>query len=189
MHEIRPKKMGVQHMDSVDIGYGDGYDNGYGKDYGNGYGNGDGYDNGNGYGNGNGDGNGYDNGNGYGNGNGDGNDNGYDNGNGNSYDIGNGIGNSTLKLQGAIMAYHVMPRHPKQHGGVYYQAEVGLVLSHDLPLIMCSVGLHASLTVEQAKRYQPHGTLCRVECSGHIIFSRDKLICETRRIVDIIGEV
>jgi len=172
---------------SIGAGYGCGCGSGYSNGYGDGCGCGNGYSDGYDTGDGNGGGNGYSNGYGYS----DGYDTGDGNGDGNGDDKGySGYScDSLLKLRGVILAYHVMPHRPKPHGGAHYKAEVGLVLSQDLPLAMCSSGLHASLTPEDALNYSPHGTLCRVECSGHIVFSTDKLVCETRRIVEIIGEV
>ena len=50
-------------------------------------------------------------------------------------------------------------------------------------LELCYSGLHASLKILDALRYAPGNTICRVECSGHILESFDKLVCSKRKVL------
>ncbi len=57
------------------------------------------------------------------------------------------------------------------------------VTTYDGPMVMCSCGLHASVRAIDALSYAPGPIACRVECSGDIEQSHDKLICRRRRVL------
>lgn len=59
----------------------------------------------------------------------------------------------------------------------------GVALKHDGKLILCESGLHASKKILDALQYAPGEILCRVEMSGSIIQSDDKLISSVRKIL------
>jgi hypothetical protein len=57
------------------------------------------------------------------------------------------------------------------------------VTTYDGPMEMCHTGLHASVKALDALGYAPGPIACRVECSGDIETSNDKLICRRRRVL------
>ena len=61
--------------------------------------------------------------------------------------------------------------------------EDGEWLEHDGALVLCKSGLHASEDTLDALQYAPGNTLCRVECAGEMLTSRDKLVCTRRKIL------
>ena len=151
--------------DGYGYGYSDGSGDGYGYGYGYGYsdGSGDGYGYGSGYGDGDGSGDGY----GYGDGDGD------------------GKFNLCVPRASAWSAYHYVRKQRDAYllrdGGL---ARRGQLLEHDGELEMCSSGLHASLTRYDAHKYAPpKSVLTRVEISGVVILSQDKLVATQRTIM------
>jgi len=144
------------------IGYGYGYD--YGSSYGSGYG--DGYGFGSGYGDGSGDGYGYN----------------FGYGSGSGY----GFGEFVLAESDGWEAYHYI--RLSEHGFITRNGEavrVGQHL-HEDKIIMCSCGLHASLTPEEAVRHKlPGSVLTKVKVWGHIIYQKDKLVATDRQIIEV----
>jgi hypothetical protein len=51
------------------------------------------------------------------------------------------------------------------------------------PLVLCAHGLHASYRLLDALKYAPGFNVCRVQISGEIIESDDKLVCSERTII------
>jgi hypothetical protein len=189
----------------VEFGSGDGY--GYGPGFGYGPGDGDGYGSGSGYGSGYGDGDGYGPGSGYGSGfvygsghgfgdgygdgygNGDGYGSGDGSGNGYGNGSGHGYGEYIISIKSPIEAYHCIPRDGRighEHCGQRPKVRVGLVLEYHGKLRLCSEGLHASLKLQDARRYC-NGIATRVACSGRVIFGEDKFVCSRREVIEIIG--
>jgi len=144
--------------------------------YGDGYGYGEGYGDGSGYGYGEGYGDGYSSGYGYGSGYGDGYSSGY----------GYGSGSQTVRLSyaHAWKAWHYI--QPAKSGYTLRNGNstaVGDKL-HEDDIAMCSRGLHASLTVADAKLYAPNGAvLTEVKVWGDVILGMDKLVATDREIV------
>ena len=134
---------------------------GYGDGYGDGYGSG--------YGDGSGNGDGYGDGYGYG------------------YGDGDGDGDGEIELEipesAAWEAWHFLGKHKSlRNGGT---AEVGQHL-HEDAIRMCSHGLHASLSREDAGSYKPYGgVLTRVKVWGRVKVAKDKLVATDREIVEI----
>ena len=162
-------------------GYGDGYGHGSGK--GSGYGNGDGYGSGFGYG----EGDGYD-GEGYGSGDGDGDGDGEGDGDGD----GNADGPVWVDPATPLMAWHYVDKQglTREHGGVVYKAEPGLVMRWVGDVRLCQTGLHASLTLDDALHcateiHLADGILTRVACSGDVIMGDDKLVCSRREVIEV----
>jgi hypothetical protein len=60
----------------------------------------------------------------------------------------------------------------------------GVTLVHDRPIKLCASGYHASRRVLDALQYAPGSTLCRVNCSGIVEETKDKLVCSERTIID-----
>ena len=82
-----------------------------------------------------------------------------------------------------ILAWHFVKRHnfaPVLRDGVTIVQDV---TTYDGPMEMCRSGLHASVKVIDALGYAPGPICCRVECSGDIETSHDKLICRHRRVL------
>ena len=126
---------------------------------------GDGY--GNGYGEGDGCGDGY----GYGCGDGYGHDHGY----------GSFARPSFVQHSAPLLAYWVLGGDNHKHLGKPCDTTPGSVHVWDAMPDLCYVGLHASLTLEDARKYRI-GTAYRVACSGLVILGSDKLVC-TRRVI------
>ena len=59
----------------------------------------------------------------------------------------------------------------------------GQILRHRGPLELCKKGLHASIKPLDALKYAPGSVVCRVECSGEVIYGEDKLVCSRRRVL------
>ena len=59
----------------------------------------------------------------------------------------------------------------------------GEKLTHDGELVMCRSGLHASESIIDALQYAPGSTICRVEVSGEILTSTNKLVASERTIL------
>ena len=59
----------------------------------------------------------------------------------------------------------------------------GVKLVWNGPLVMCELGLHASLHPFDALQYAPGSTLCLVECGGEMLHQEDKLVCRERTII------
>ena len=101
------------------------------------------------------------------------------------YGDGYGEFNLCIPRASAWSAYHYV----RKQGDAYLLRDGGLVrrgqlLEHDGELTMCSSGLHASLTPSDAKQYAPaNSVLTRVEVSGIVILSKDKLVAKQRTIV------
>ena len=142
----------------MDVEIGDGYG------YGSGYGSGSGY----GYGDGSGDGYGY----------GDGDGSGY------------GYGDQMVAMQPFVAWHYVADGktrasldHPSQ------AVRPGLVMEcNGEPKCCSSIGLHASMTRHEARKYaKPGWVLCRVRCSGLVHWQEDKLACTRREVIEVIG--
>ena len=56
----------------------------------------------------------------------------------------------------------------------------GETLRHDGTLVLCKMGLHASVRLIDALKYAPGPWLHRVECGGEIKHDADKLVCVER---------
>ena len=161
----------------------------YGEGYGFGDGDGDGTCVGDGYGDGYCDGEGY--GNCYCDGDGFGNCDGEGFGEGDSDGDcdykGEGYGNGDFKYPHfvshatPILAYWVLGDNNHKHFGKPCDTTPGSVHVWDAMPDLCNDGLHASLTLEDARKYRI-GMAYRVACSGLVIFGDDKLVC-TRRVV------
>lgn len=128
-----------------------------------------------------------------GSGSGDGNGYGYGYGYGDGYGDGNGYGYGACHVSDAtpIMAWHYVSDDGRlrfEHGGVRHVAKPGLVLEWDGDVEMCNQGLHASIEKADAAKYLESGVLCRVACSGQVIFGQDKLVCSRREVVEVIHE-
>jgi hypothetical protein len=83
----------------------------------------------------------------------------------------------------SILAWHFVKRHnfaPVLRDGVTIVQDV---TTYDGPMEMCHTGLHASVKALDALGYAPGPIACRVECSGDIETSNDKLICRRRRVL------
>jgi hypothetical protein len=59
----------------------------------------------------------------------------------------------------------------------------GQILRHRGPLELCRKGLHASIKPLDALEYAPGTMICRVECSGDVIYGEDKLVCSRRKVL------
>lgn len=60
----------------------------------------------------------------------------------------------------------------------------GVTLRHDGDLVMCKMGLHASVNIMDALMYAPGYTICRVRVEGHEEQGHtDKLVCRSRTIL------
>ena len=111
------------------------------------------------------------------------------NGNGDGYGNGNGYGWRSLEVdhRTPILAWHFVMSNgelARDHGGQRPTVEPGLVLEWDSEVSLCNAGLHASLEVEQARRYQD-GVLTRVACSGRVSIGRDKIVCSRREVIAV----
>jgi hypothetical protein len=65
----------------------------------------------------------------------------------------------------------------------------GETVEHDGPIEMCASGLHASRNIIHALNYARGRQICRVECSGEIIQSNDKLVCTRRKTLWIVDGI
>jgi hypothetical protein len=172
------------------IGYGDGDGSGYGDGYGSGYGygSGDGDGDGSGYGDGDGSGYGDGDGSGYGYGYGDGDGSGRDFGGGDDLRI-------IISKKQAWSAFHFINAEgvtaSYDNGLPSTKVEPGLHLHHNGEIALCRTGLHASLSIEDARKYKPGGKakLCKVLCWGDLIVSKDKLVCTDRLVVSVENQV
>jgi hypothetical protein len=59
----------------------------------------------------------------------------------------------------------------------------GEPLIHDDEIVPCQQGLHASVRLLDALQYAPGETLCRVSCTGTVVYEDDKLVCSERTIL------
>jgi len=169
-------------------GHGYGYSYGHGDDHGDGYG--DGYSDGYGYG--------YGHGRGYGDSDGSscgcGCGCGYGYGSGYGHGSGSGSGEYTVSHDTPVVAYHYVSRDGRllrEHNGERVMVGVGTVLDVDPDkLKMCRYGLHASLTPGDAAKHVGGATghlLCKVGCSGRVIYGDDKLVCSRREVLEILS--
>lgn len=100
------------------------------------------------------------------------------------YGYGYGYGHA-LFADGSVDAWHICKHDTiRDHGGVRLTPEVGLVLQWHGPIQLCRAGLHASLGLADARKYAD-GVVCRVRCSGDVIFGIDKLVCSRREILEV----
>jgi hypothetical protein len=176
-------------------GYGSGYGDGYGYGYGDGYGSGSGY--GSGYGYGYGYGSGYGDGSGYGSGSGSGSGDGYGSGYGDGYGSGSGYGDGygygdgvngvKILMKHALTAFHYIKKVGNQfllRNGVLIKINEPV---HESKIKLCELGLHASLTKEDANLYAPAGSvLTKVKVWGQVKFAKNKLVATNRMIVEVL---
>jgi len=60
-------------------------------------------------------------------------------------------------------------------------------VAHENSISMCHVGLHASLSETDAKKYAPEGSVCtRVLVWGRVIVAEDKLVATYRQLVGVV---
>jgi len=116
---------------------------------------------------------------------GDGDGDGYGHGSGSGY----GDGYMDVPHDTPIIAWHYADRS----GHLAYdlrdvKVHAGLVLECDPEIVsLCSGGLHASMTPEEASRYRT-GVLCRVAVSGRVQWGGDKLTGSRREVIEICGQ-
>lgn len=84
-----------------------------------------------------------------------------------------------------ILAWHFAPTKARTR---YSDEEIreGVTLTESRPLKLCRVGLHASVSLRDALRYAPGPVLSRVELSGEIVESDDKLCASKRKHVKVV---
>ena len=79
-----------------------------------------------------------------------------------------------------IQAYHFTGDKLRDGSTV---PKIGEWLEYDGEIVMCRKGLHASLHPCDALKYAPGSYLHKVELSGEIIYSEDKIVATRRRII------
>lgn len=71
-----------------------------------------------------------------------------------------------------------------EHKGL--EVKVGQKATVDLPIHLCSEGLHASKRAIDALKYAPGAIVCRVELSGVILEANDKVCASERTVLSMI---
>ena len=82
-----------------------------------------------------------------------------------------------------VKAWHFLESKGHLSNGDSRKVRPGRWLVHHGDLVLCVSGLHASVMVLDALKYALGSVVCRVECSGEITHSTDKLVCTRRRIL------
>ena len=90
------------------------------------------------------------------------------------------INGATYKPQSLVMAWHFVGATLRDGRSVPADGDW---LIHDGPLVLCAMGLHASLDPLDALSYAPGPVLCRVELAGTMLYGNDKVVARRRRIV------
>ncbi len=85
-----------------------------------------------------------------------------------------------------IQAWHFLPDAGLTRFEPRVKVEVGQTLKETRPLLMCNVGLHASVLAIDALQYAPGARLCRVELGGEILTDTDKLCASERTCIAMI---
>jgi hypothetical protein len=81
------------------------------------------------------------------------------------------------------LAWHFLEEDKRLAYHPHTPVVTGKWLSVELPLAMCSHGLHASKRLIDALRYAPGPILCRVELGGEIVEGDDKVVAQKRRVI------
>jgi hypothetical protein len=101
------------------------------------------------------------------------------------YGYGDGCGEGELCVA-HVDAWHIVPLSGYRYDSTLDAPHVGQVLEVDPDrLKLCSYGLHASMTVEDAAKFVPSGYLCRVRLSGRMLWQSDKICAERREILSM----
>jgi len=113
---------------------------------------------------------------------------GYDGGgDGSGYGYSHDDGELVVPKSAAWRAYHYI----KPDGDAFImrngvRTAIGSV-AHENSLKMCRMGLHASLSKTDAKKYAPEGSVCtRVLVWGRVIVAQDKLVATYRQLVGVV---
>jgi len=113
---------------------------------------------------------------------------GYDGGgDGSGYGYSHDDGELVVPKSAAWRAYHYI----KPDGDAFImrngvRTAIGSV-AHENSISMCHVGLHASLSETDAKKYAPEGSVCtRVLVWGRVIVAEDKLVATYRQLVGVV---
>jgi hypothetical protein len=84
----------------------------------------------------------------------------------------------------SILAWHLIGNRRKlSHNGGPAKQAPGVEKHLGLHVSLCNYGLHASRKLEDASRYHKGPYLRRVQCSGYVVESDDKLVCTERKIL------
>jgi hypothetical protein len=119
---------------------------------------------------------------GYGYSDGDGDGDGYGDGHGSGSGYGYGSGLVWISPKTPILAWWYVGEYSNLHFNQSLSATVGEIHKWPYRPNLCQAGLHASLKPEDAAKYR-EGKLCRVACSGWVMFDRDKFVCTRRKVI------
>ena len=89
--------------------------------------------------------------------------------------------------EGEVIGWHyVSPDLTLNHDRCGETIGVGSITEHSGKIELCKMGLHASFSQADARRYAYTGWLpCKVRCSGRFVFGEDKFVCTRREILEI----
>jgi len=94
------------------------------------------------------------------------------------------ISKTESSLSQTVLAWHWLGVSKTLAYAPYTAVSVGQTLTAtEKPLELCAYGLHASLDLWDSLMYAPGPVLCRVELSGEILYSDDKLCASHRRVL------
>jgi hypothetical protein len=87
------------------------------------------------------------------------------------------------KSPAPLLAWHFLLDSHEFNHGPFVKAAAGKTYHAKGPLVICSNGMHASRNILDALYYAPGACISRVEMSGPMVLSHDKLCARHRKVL------